>query len=93
MPEQPILKRSMNLLILTFYGLGTIIGAGIYVLIGEVAAVAGSFMPLSFLLAGFIALFTGLSYAELASRFLVSPDEGVFLKKPGLARHYWQLSQ
>jgi len=33
MPEKPTLKRSMNLLILTFYGLGTIIGAGIYVLI------------------------------------------------------------
>ena len=29
MPEQPTLKRSMNLLVLTFYGLGTIIGAGI----------------------------------------------------------------
>lgn len=80
MSDQPTLKRSMNLLILTFYGLGTIVGAGIYVLIGEVAAVAGSYMPLSFLLAGIIALFTGLSYTELASRFPVSAGEAVYLK-------------
>ena len=80
MPEKPTLKRSMNLLILTFYGLGTIIGAGIYVLIGEVAAVAGKFMPLSFFLAGLIALFTGLSYTELASRFPVSAGEAVYIK-------------
>ena len=80
MPQQPTLKRSMNLLILTFYGLGTIIGAGIYVLIGEVAAVAGNFMPLSFFLAGLIALFTGLSYTELASRFPVSAGEAVYIK-------------
>ena len=81
MSGQPTLKRSMNLLTLTFYGLGTIIGAGIYILIGEVAAVAGSYMPLSFLLAGFIALFTGLSYAELASRFPVSAGVAVYVKK------------
>lgn len=80
MPEQPTLKRSMNLLVLTFYGLGTIIGAGIYVLIGEVAGVAGAYMPLSFCLAGLIALFTGLSYAELASRFPVSAGEAVYVK-------------
>lgn len=80
MSQQPTLKRSMNLLTLTFYGLGTIIGAGIYILIGEVAAVAGSYMPLSFLLAGFIALFTGLSYAELASRFPVSAGVAVYVK-------------
>jgi basic amino acid/polyamine antiporter, APA family len=80
MSEQPTLKRSMNLLTLSFYGLGTIIGAGIYVLIGEVAAVAGPYMPLSFLLAGLIALFTGLSYAELASRFPVSAGEAVYVK-------------
>ncbi len=80
MSEQPTLKRSMNLITLTFYGLGTIIGAGIYVLIGEVAAVAGSYMPLSFLLAGVIAVFTGLSYAELASRFPVSAGVAVYVK-------------
>lgn len=48
-----------------------------YVLIGEVAGVAGAYMPLSFCLAGLIALFTGLSYAELASRFPVSAGEAV----------------
>ncbi len=80
MSKQLTLKRSMNLLTLTFYGLGTIIGAGIYVLIEEVAGVAGNYMPLSFLLAGVIALFTALSYAELASRFPVSAGEAVYVK-------------
>ena len=65
-----------------FYGLGTIIGAGIYVLIGEVAGVADSYMPLSFLLAGLIALFTALSYAELASRYPVELSMSI---KPGAA--------
>ncbi|MDG2090325.1 MAG: hypothetical protein P8J61_04350 [Gammaproteobacteria bacterium] len=64
-----------------FYGLGTIIGAGIYVLIGEVAGVADSYMPLSFLLAGLIALFTALSYAELASRYPVAAGGAVYVDK------------
>tara|TARA_R110000824_G_scaffold52692_4_gene146133 strand:+ start:65495 stop:66706 length:1212 start_codon:yes stop_codon:yes gene_type:complete len=81
MNKQPSLKRSMNLLTLTFYGLGTIIGAGIYVLIGEVAAAAGTYMTFSFLLAGIIALFTALSYTELASRFPVSAGEAVYVNK------------
>ncbi len=80
MAEEPTLKRSMNLLTLTFYGLGTIIGAVIYVLIGEVAGVAGDKMPWSFLLAGLIAVFTALSYAELASRFPVSAGVSVYIR-------------
>jgi amino acid transporter len=79
MPEQITLKRSMSLSTLTFYGLGTIIGAGIYVLIGEVAGVSGALMPWSFLLAGIIAGFTGLSYAELASRYPFSAGEAVYV--------------
>lgn len=62
------LKRSLGLSVVTFYGLGTIIGAGIYVLLGSVADLAGGLLPYSFLLAGGIALFTALSYAELAAR-------------------------
>lgn len=62
------LKRSLGLPVVTFYGLGTIIGAGIYVLLGSVADFAGDWLAYSFLLAGAIALFTALSYAELAAR-------------------------
>jgi len=41
MSAAPELKRSLSLLQITFYGLGTILGAGIYVLIGAVAHHAG----------------------------------------------------
>jgi len=37
MTEPVTLKRSLSLRLITFYGLGTILGAGIYVLIGKVA--------------------------------------------------------
>lgn len=41
------LKRSLTLPLLTFYGLGTILGAGVYLLIGEVAGRAGMLAPLA----------------------------------------------
>lgn len=67
-PGGTSLKRTLGPAIVTFYGLGTIIGAGIYVLLGSVASLAGSGLPWSFLLAGTIASFTALTYAELSSR-------------------------
>ncbi len=51
----PELKRSLTLSLLTLYGLGNILGAGIYVLIGNVVATAGVFTPWSFLIASVIA--------------------------------------
>ncbi|MGK2871686.1 MAG: APC family permease [Alphaproteobacteria bacterium] len=72
-PGQPAagntrLKRSLGLGVLTLYGVGIIIGAGIYVLTGQVASAAGMGTPLSFLLAGLLAAPTGLSFAELSAR-------------------------
>lgn len=52
----------------SLYGAGTIVGAGIYVLIGEVTGVAGFWAPLAFLVAALVAGVTGFVYAELASR-------------------------
>ncbi len=68
-PSAPILRRVLSLWQLIFYGLGVIVGAGIYVAIGAVIERAGTAAPLSFLLAGSAAAMTGLCYAELASRF------------------------
>ena len=67
--ETVSLHRHLGLPLVTFYGLGTIIGAGIYVLVSEVASTSGRLMPLAFLVAGVIAALTGACYAELSSRF------------------------
>lgn len=75
------LKRTLTLPLLVFYGLGSIIGAGIYALIGSVAQEAKEFTPLSFLIASFIALFTATSYAELSSRFPESAGSSLYVKK------------
>ncbi len=63
------LKRSLSLTMLTLYGLGTTIGAGIYALMGEIAGLAGYYAPLSFVIASILAGFTALSFAELSSRY------------------------
>ena len=81
MTDKPTLNRSLSLPLITFYGLGTIIGAGIYVLIGVVASKAGMFSPLAFLLAAFIAGFTAFSYAELTSRMPRSAGEAVYIQE------------
>lgn len=81
MPEHAVLKRAFSLPLLTFYGLGTILGAGIYVLIGEVAAAAGVYTPLAFLLAALLAAFSAFSYAELSARYPVSAGEAVYAQR------------
>ncbi len=73
------LKREVSLSMLIFYGLGNILGAGIYVLIGEIAGVSGYYMPLSFIIACVVVFFTALSYAELSSRYPVSAGEAVYI--------------
>lgn len=69
------LKRSLSLSMLVFYGVGTILGLGIYVLLGKIAGEAGMMAPFSFLLAALIAAFTGLSYGELSARIPKSAGE------------------
>ena len=63
------LSRRLGFWLLSAYGIGTIVGAGIYVLVGEVIDHAGSTAPLSFIVAGALAVLTGLSYAEMSSRY------------------------
>ena len=77
---EPGLERSMSLSMLTLYGLGNILGAGIYVLIGKVVATAGMFTPWSFLLASLVAGMTAFSYAELSARYPSSAGEAVYLQ-------------
>lgn len=63
------LKRRLGVFEMTATGVGIILGAGIYVLIGEAAGLAGNGVWLPFLISAVAAAFTGLSYAELASRY------------------------
>jgi len=73
------LKRTISLPLLTLYGLGTIIGAGIFVLVGKVAGLAGMYAPVAFFVASVVAAFSALSYAELSSRFPKCAGEVVYL--------------
>jgi APA family basic amino acid/polyamine antiporter len=59
----------LALLEVTLSGTRIILGAGVYVLIGDAASLAGNAVWLSFAFATLIAVFTGLSYAELSSLF------------------------
>ena len=63
------LRRTLGLLEVTISGIGIILGAGIYALIGEAAGLAGNAVWISFALSALVAVLTGLSYAELASMF------------------------
>ncbi len=75
------LKKSLGLLETTFYGIGIILGAGIYAIIGEGAGVAQGSLWISFIIAAIIGSFTGLSYAELASRYPKDAAEYNYTKK------------
>jgi amino acid transporter len=59
----------MGLASLVLYGVGDMLGAGIYALIGKVAGVMGNAIWLAFLASMCAALLTGLSYASLGSRY------------------------
>jgi len=73
------LKRNITLPLLTLYGLGNILGAGIYVLVGKVAGLAGLGTALAFLIAMFVAGLTAFSYMELSGRYPVSASISVYL--------------
>lgn len=79
MGEKVRLRRVISTPRLTLYGIGTILGAGIYVLVGEVAGKAGMAAPVAYLVAAAIALFSGLTYAELCARHPVSAGEAAYV--------------
>lgn len=79
--EPAPLKRALSLSLLVFYGLGTILGAGIYALVGKVAGLAGMHAPVSFLLAAVLTALTGLSYAELAARLPRSAGSALYVQE------------
>ena len=75
------LAKTLGLGRLSLYGIGTIIGAGIYAVIGPAAGAAGEAIWVSFLIAAVISAFSGLSYAELASAMPSAGAEHSFLRQ------------
>ena len=81
MHETGQLKRALSLPVITFYGLGTILGAGIYVLVGKVAGAAGMYAPIAFLVAAAVAALSAFSYAELSARHPLSGGEAIYVQE------------
>ncbi|MDF1714569.1 MAG: amino acid permease [Akkermansiaceae bacterium] len=79
--DSPTLRRAVSLPALVFYGVGTILGAGIYVLIGEVAAAAKYGILWSLAVAGLLAAMTACSFAILSRRFPGSAGEALYVQK------------
>lgn len=67
------LHRTVGLFGATVSGIAIVLGAGIYVLVGEAAGLSGNAVWMSFVVASLLAAGTGLSYAELTSMF---PEAG-----------------
>ncbi|MEU9980717.1 APC family permease [Streptomyces sp. NPDC050856] len=66
--DQP-LKRALTTPLLYFFILGDVLGAGVYVLIGQVAADSGGAVWVPLAVALGLALLTAASYAELATKY------------------------
>jgi len=79
-PKKSELRRSLSLLHVVLYGLGTTIGAGIYLLIGEVARLSGRAAPTAFLVSSLIAALTAMSFGELVSRYPQSAGEATYVR-------------
>jgi APA family basic amino acid/polyamine antiporter len=75
------LRPTLGPVQLTFYSVGVIIGAGVYSVIGAASAVAQDGLWLSFLIGGFIALLTGLSYAEMTTAFPAAGAEYSYIRR------------
>ncbi|MEV7409812.1 APC family permease [Streptomyces althioticus] len=67
--EPTALKRALTTPLLYFFILGDVLGAGVYVLVGQVAADAGGAVWVPLVVALLLALLTAASYAELATKY------------------------
>lgn len=81
------LPKRLGTGLLTAYGVGIMVGAGIYVLVGHAAGEAGVWAPLAFLLAGIVAVPSALSFAELSSRIPEAAGDSAYVEH-GLRAHW-----
>ncbi|MFF8291921.1 amino acid permease [Streptomyces sp. NPDC016309] len=66
------LRRSLSMWQLTMISIGATLGTGIFVVLGDAVPQAGPAVTLAFVIAGLTALFSALSYAELAGSIPVA---------------------
>jgi len=76
-----LLTRTVGLFGAVAYGVGIILGAGIYVLIGPAAGLAGNSVWVSFIIGALISSLTGLSYAELSTMYPKAAAEYIYVKR------------
>ena len=75
------LKRSITGRLLFFYVLGDVLGSGIYVLIGAVAAAVGGAFWIAFAAGVSVAAITGLAYAELVTKYPQAAGAALYVNK------------
>jgi len=75
------LKRSITAKQLYFYVVGDVLGSGIYVLVGLVAAAVGGAFWMAFLVGVAIATVTGLAYAELVTKYPQAAGASLYINK------------
>jgi len=78
-PDRPPAKGTMTVRGAAFLGVGSMVGAGIFALLGEAGAVAGAAVWLSFALAGLVAALQGYAVAKLGARYPSSGGIVTFL--------------
>jgi len=85
-PSEVTLARTLTGFSATMIGLGAMIGAGVFVLTGIAAGVAGQAAIVAFALNGIVTTFTAFSYAELASAIPEAGGGYAFVKRafPGV---------
>ena len=81
MSEETELKRELGIGYTTLFGVGLILGAGVYVLTGEAGVLVGDSLWLSVFFATIIAVLTGLSYAEFASMYPKAASSHTYVKE------------
>jgi APA family basic amino acid/polyamine antiporter len=82
------LKPTIGSVQLTFYGVGVIVGAGVYSVIGAASAIAHDALWFSFVIGGFVAFLTGLSYAEMTTAFPAAGAEYSYVRR-GFPKAEW----
>jgi len=86
--ERGYFYRRLGFWDLLAYGIASIIGAGIYALIAPAAAIAESYVWLSFIFAWVITLLLGLNYARISSKFSYEAGEYFIVRELTKSRFF-----